>query len=140
MKQSINNEKGVILGTVVVLGLILGILAVTSYLFMGQRAMRGYNVIKKKQALYSGRAGIEYALFRLRNSKESAPGFLSDFSVSGNTYTKIIDVTDPLGSGPTPSTLKRNTVNVLIEREGAGTEMTDDGIRPKYKIVANVEY
>ncbi len=135
-------NKGMALGVVVFFGTLIGLLAMLGYRFIFSHVRMASHITNRTEALYTSRAGMEYALFRLRNSDSLS--FLTDFNsgVYAGKYYKEIDIDDPFGASGFLSK-KRRLAKILIEPYSADalnptSITTKDGIRNRYKVTSTV--
>jgi hypothetical protein len=143
----LNNKKGLALAYVIIFGVILSIFAGVIFKIVNYGMKIKGHVIYRQNAKYTAQAGIEYALFRLRNSSKNYDNFLSDFTETTiedySKYEKTIDIDNPfsneeefLSEDIVVQQIKRKKPDIIITEVG----MTADGLRPRYKVSAVVNY
>ncbi len=145
LKNLIQCNRGIALGVVVVIGTVIGIFALVTYTFVRTQVKTSFHISNRKEAMYTARAGIEYALFRLRNSNEedASEEFLPapEFTKRGDVFEKDLNVEDPFGTEL--NELARKNVTINIEPYAADPDdpintKTADGLRNRYKVTTTV--
>ena len=137
--NNISNERGAALATVIIMGMVIGILALSTYKYADVRAKQTGHVSLRREAQYSSQAGLEIALYGLRNKTEdSLRGIIDPTGASagfeeGARYLDVDAAT--LGEDRT-SSLNRRSVEVSITESGT----TSDGLRKRYKIISKTKY
>jgi len=138
------SQKGFTLGTVVIYGTIIGLLAFAGYKFLSNYLKLSTGLGHTTQALYTARSGLEFGLFALRNERKDYkdPNFLKNasFSKSGNTFTRKVDVKNPFGTVGISKARESTVVQIEPYIAYVGSEKTKDGIRTRYIVKSSVSY
>lgn len=124
--QHIENERGMVLLTSLMLMVILFLLGTTAYLITSNDLKIGGNYKTSKQAFYVAEAGIEHAIGILKKKKE---------------YTPILDGTDTATSGPgiltkigsDPKSFAGGTYYVRVfDNDDGDSDLTEDADQKVY--------
>ena len=138
------SQKGFTLGTVLIYGTIIALLVFAGYKFLSNYLKLSTGLGHTTKALYTARAGIEFGLFALRNERKDYKdsNFLknANFSKSGNTFTRKLDVTNPFGIVALSKARESTLVQVEPYIAYMGSEKTKDGIRTRYLVKSTVTY
>lgn len=135
----INNERGAALATVVIMGLVIGILSFSTYKYADIRTKQTGHVSLRREAQYTAKAGVEATKFGLRNKLEdSLQGIVDSSGVAagfeeGDLY---FDIDTGTIGGDQTNALNRRMAKVSVEDVG----MTSDGMRRRYKITSRSNY
>lgn len=139
---NLKSQKGAALVTVIILGSVIGILALTTYRFVDVNMKQTGHLNLRHEAQYTAHAGIEAALYGLRNkTQDGLVGIVKPDGTSAGfdqaeEATLFFDV-DKVTYGATRSSkLRRRTAEVKIIKDG----LTRDGLRKRYKIISKTEY
>lgn len=134
-----NSERGAALSTVIIMGLLIGILALSTYKYMDIKVKQTRHMSLRREAQYAARAGLEMALFGLRNkTSDSLEGIVDPAGNSAGFQNgdRFLNVDHARLSAAKADGLNRRTVQLSVVQDG----ITSDGLRNRYKIMSKTKY
>lgn len=134
------NEKGAVMAIIVIVGTIITILALAAINFAGLSSQQMGRMRSRSEALYAAKAGVEVALFGLRNkTSDSLAGIVAPDGVNSarfNEGARYLDLDTVELTTARGDNVGRKTVRILVEEDGT----TADGLRKRYKLTSQVAY
>ena len=140
ISQQVNNQRGAVLATVIIMGTVIGILAITTFRFVDMNTKQTGHLTLRREAQYTARSGLEATLYGLRNKKsDTIEGIIAP---NGNpagfedTGTMFLDVDTVTFGSKKVNKLNRRTAEIKVEIMGK----TQDNLRNRYKITSKTQY